>query len=274
MVRRERASSQPAVDLLHALIEASPDRTRFARTGVEMLPKLVASDITTLSVCHLLTGQREVIGHPRPALAAEDIAAFDRHFFEHPLVRYHTGHPGRGAHRLSDAMPARQFKRTALYNDYYRRIGIRNAVAVPLHVDSGLLVSFVLNRTGRDFTDDEMRELESVRHALAALYRQTLTLERNRLSNAPVATADQSDPDALPVERVRARVAIALTRREREILSWVASGKSDAQIAAILGRSVRTVQKHLENAYVKLGVENRTAAIMRLRQHRRPSGAS
>ena len=55
-----------------------------------------------------------------------------------------------------------------------------------------------------------------------------------------------------------------LTPREHEILEWVAAGKTDGQIAAILGRSVRTVQKHLEHVYLKLGVENRTAAVMRV----------
>jgi DNA-binding CsgD family transcriptional regulator len=40
---------------------------------------------------------------------------------------------------------------------------------------------------------------------------------------------------------------------------------SDAQAAAILGISVRTVQKHLEHIYEKLGVEGRTAAVMRVR---------
>ncbi len=60
-----------------------------------------------------------------------------------------------------------------------------------------------------------------------------------------------------------------LTPREEEVLRWVAAGKTDLQVAAILGASVRTVQKHLENAYVKLGVENRTAAAMRFEELRR-----
>jgi DNA-binding CsgD family transcriptional regulator len=54
-----------------------------------------------------------------------------------------------------------------------------------------------------------------------------------------------------------------LTSREQEILRWVAAGKSDRQIASILGVSHRTVQKHLEHTYAKLDVENRTAAAMR-----------
>jgi len=54
-----------------------------------------------------------------------------------------------------------------------------------------------------------------------------------------------------------------LTAREAEVLRWVAAGKSDAQIAAILHISARTVQKHLQHSYEKLGVESRTAAAMR-----------
>jgi DNA-binding CsgD family transcriptional regulator len=56
---------------------------------------------------------------------------------------------------------------------------------------------------------------------------------------------------------------LPLTPREREVLHWVAAGKGDAQIAAILGASPRTVQKHLQHIYEKLGVESRTAAAMR-----------
>jgi len=56
----------------------------------------------------------------------------------------------------------------------------------------------------------------------------------------------------------------ALTVREREILHWVAAGKTDLQMAAIVGSSHRTVQKHLEHIYTRVGVENRTAAVMRV----------
>jgi DNA-binding CsgD family transcriptional regulator len=59
-----------------------------------------------------------------------------------------------------------------------------------------------------------------------------------------------------------------LTPREAEIMQWVSAGKTDVQIAAIVGAGVRTVQKHLQNVYTKLGVEGRTAAAMRLVQAR------
>lgn len=52
----------------------------------------------------------------------------------------------------------------------------------------------------------------------------------------------------------------ALTQRESEVLSWVAKGKTNRDIAEILGMSPRTVNKHLEHIFDKLGVETRSAA--------------
>jgi DNA-binding NarL/FixJ family response regulator len=53
---------------------------------------------------------------------------------------------------------------------------------------------------------------------------------------------------------------LGLTTREAEVLSWLSKGKTNRDIAQILGLSPRTVDKHLEQIYAKLGVENRTAA--------------
>jgi len=53
---------------------------------------------------------------------------------------------------------------------------------------------------------------------------------------------------------------LGLTTREGEVLSCLSKGKTNRDIAQILGLSPRTVDKHLEQIYSKLGVENRTAA--------------
>lgn len=51
-----------------------------------------------------------------------------------------------------------------------------------------------------------------------------------------------------------------LTKRENDVLGWIAAGKSNKEIGEILGLSAGTVGKHLERIFLKLGVENRTAA--------------
>ena len=64
--------------------------------------------------------------------------------------------------------------------------------------------------------------------------------------------------DATPEALCR---ALGLTPREAEILHWVVQGKTNPEIGTILGIQLTTVKKHLESTFVKLGVENRTAAV-------------
>lgn len=88
--------------------------------------------------------------------------------------------------------------------------------------------------------------------------------------------------DAIVLEE--SQMEVALTVREREVLSWVARGKTNAETAELLWLAPSTVRKHLENIYAKLGVTTRTAAAARFlgliehrrgqQQQRRPGDAS
>jgi DNA-binding NarL/FixJ family response regulator len=67
--------------------------------------------------------------------------------------------------------------------------------------------------------------------------------------------------------------ALGLTPREAEVLLWVAQGKSNADIATILGMAEKTVKKHMGNMFEKLGLESRNAATVRaLELLSKPSG--
>jgi len=56
------------------------------------------------------------------------------------------------------------------------------------------------------------------------------------------------------------RNRLSLTERESQVLHWIANGKTNREIGEILAMSPRTVNKHLEQIFPKLGVENRTSA--------------
>lgn len=56
--------------------------------------------------------------------------------------------------------------------------------------------------------------------------------------------------------------ALGLSLREAEVLIWLAHGKANKDIAAILELSPRTITKHVEQIFTKMGVENRTAAAV------------
>jgi DNA-binding CsgD family transcriptional regulator len=61
----------------------------------------------------------------------------------------------------------------------------------------------------------------------------------------------------------------AISAREQEVLEWLEEGKSNGEIALILGISEHTVRHHLERIFSKLGVENRRAAMLCVQQTRR-----
>lgn len=117
-------------------------------------------------------------------------------------------------------------------------------------MDGQELVSFVLNRQGRDFSDGELALLDSMRRPLARLF------ERVDATQRPAPALDNEE-----------LARLGLTRRESEVLQWVAAGKTDKAVAAHLDCSPRTVHKHLQRIYAKLGVETRTAAVMRALQY-------
>ena len=247
-----RQDVRRVVAFLDAMEGAEGTLAEFAGRGVQALPMLTSAELITLSICDLRTGRRQVISGQPDALSAAHLSSFDQFFFDHPLVRFHSQNPRGGAHRISDSLPRGQFQNSPLFNEYYRSIGIDHAIAVPLHVDGRTLVSFVLNRSKVDFTDRERDILEFVRRYLAQQYRYAQLLGRQR------ATQEMTVANALFSQFIP-----ALTPRETEVLNWVVAGKTNPEIAAIVSAGVRTVQKHLEHIFTKLGVETRTAAAMR-----------
>ena len=76
---------------------------------------------------------------------------------------------------------------------------------------------------------------------------------------------------ACPAQPVVQWTPPQLTARESEVLLWVARGKTNRDIAEILGMSPRTVNKHLEHIFEKLGVETRTAAAAAASRALKPS---
>jgi DNA-binding NarL/FixJ family response regulator len=69
-----------------------------------------------------------------------------------------------------------------------------------------------------------------------------------------------SNPNELMQDLDSLKQKFEVTQREAEVLLWIANGKTNREIAQILNMSPRTVNKHLEQIFKKLGVENRTSA--------------
>jgi DNA-binding CsgD family transcriptional regulator len=133
----------------------------------------------------------------------------------------------------------REYTRTPIYDQYGRAVGLGHHVIVPLTTQPGATRRILLNRevTEGRFCDADLLWLRLLQpHLDAAL---------GRAFTAP-APADLLSP------------------RELQVLSYLRAGHSTATIARLLWVEPSTVRKHLENAYTKLGVHNRTAALARV----------
>jgi DNA-binding CsgD family transcriptional regulator len=149
--------------------------------------------------------------------------------------------------KISDFVSLRELHRLDYYDSVLRPFRIEHQMRLWLSAPAGISRVFYFSRRGAqgDFGERDSSLLELLRPFLVAIR------ERSELRQAATLTNGAS-----------------LTEREAEILHWVARGKTNQEIASLLFVSPHTVRKHLENAYEKLGVHTRTAAIARAFAHR------
>ncbi len=105
--------------------------------------------------------------------------------------------------------------------------------------------------------DDYLTKPASAEDVLAAINTRLQRQRQNARATLQNADLKPNFDSATPLE------TLGLTPREAEVLLWIAQGKSNADIATILGCAENTVKVHIARIFEKLGVENRHAASMK-----------
>jgi DNA-binding CsgD family transcriptional regulator len=222
----------------------------------------------------LLAGMRAVLGCDSVAYARVDVASRGLvGAVAHPVDANLVGsaaflaaihqHPGFAAHRagrlapdtsvaMSDLVPLRSLRRLPLYVDFYQPRGIRDQLLTVLRQSDGQGTVLTVNRSGRGFTARE----RAIVDLLAPHVRQALA-HRERLAALTVAARRASQ--RIAAAEHAAALLPNLTPRERGIAGLLADGLTNREIARALVISERTVHKHLEQIYRKLGAGNRTS---------------
>lgn len=150
---------------------------------------------------------------------------------------------------LSDLIDRRSLLRLPLHIDYHRPNGTEDQMFSVVRLDRRAGISLVVNRSRPGFTRRDRAVLELV----TAYLRQRIH-RRNR-RHAALTRSRQSS-------HLRATEALStLTARERQVLDHLVLGATNREISRGLAISERTVEKHLEQVFRKLGVTNRASAI-------------
>lgn len=193
-----------------------------------------------------------------PPFPPEAHELFARLAHENPLITRYTSTSDGRAYRFSDVVSQAELRATALYREFYGPIGLEYQVAFTLPHGHGRLLGVALSRREHDFGDDEVTLLNRARPFLIQAYRNAIAYSTVEAELRRARAADLPPEGGRLAEQMEAR---RLTAREAEVLRWVAGGYSDEDIAAGLAISARTVQKHLERSFRKLGVQTRRDVI-------------
>jgi DNA-binding CsgD family transcriptional regulator len=162
------------------------------------------------------------------------------HQMPHPPWARNAGR----AVRWSDLLSRRRLQRLDIYAEVGRPLGLEHTLELWILVPDGVAGGLAFDRSERDFSERDVCVLEALRPHLVQLW-------RNARLHRPAA------------ESLFTSAAGLLTPREREVLAWVARGKTNREIATVLYLAPGTVRKHLDNVYAKLDVGNRAGAVAR-----------
>jgi DNA-binding CsgD family transcriptional regulator len=233
--------------------EGVADRDEYLRAASETLLRLLGGDTVLWNAVRLSDPAVEVVVHPLRGLEAETLARqLSDVLGEHPMMPSYMSDRGPGLpapRRLSDVATRAELERNRAYVEVLRPSGARHQLTVlasPITLESTR--GWAISRSGRDFDDDALEMARALQPMLAVLDR---TLSRPAVTDpARLAAADR----------------VGLTARELEVLHLVAAGLTSQAAGRRLRISHRTVDKHRESIYRKLGRHDRLSAVQRAQE--------
>lgn len=237
---------QRAVALVEELAELD-DPARFAPLVLPGLAGLVGCDVLTYNEIGPWSGQTSYADYPAGALDPATQPKFAAHVHEHPLINHYRSTGDGKPVKISDFLSKRRFHGLGLYAEFFRGIPTEHQIALSLAAPGSQVIGIALSRARRDFTETDRAVLSVLRAPLMAGLLRARSRQQARHALAMSAEGGLAD----------------LTDREVQILQLVAVGRTNGAIAHELDISSRTVAKHLEHAYRKLGVTSRAAAATR-----------
>jgi DNA-binding CsgD family transcriptional regulator len=220
----------------------------FPSHALSILSRLILSEHWAYTELHRPTKTLRGLISEAPSSFPESLARFDQIKERCEYYRYDLEARNGQARLLQDFLSWRQYRETEIYREVLHPCRYEWPIGVLMrgYGDQSIL-SFGLFRSGRrNFSERDRACMNLLLPHLARLHE--LACLRSKLEGHLPSPDDFRE--------------LNLTGREAEVLYWVADGKSNSEIARLLGRAEQTIKNHLHTIFNKLGVENRTAAMV------------
>lgn len=245
-----RLSDAELAQEIVALYEAESDLVQLPSALFAGVGRLIDAEVVAYSEFHRCSGEfRSVMSvGDDPSRRTTAMAAFARHMRSHAFWSLDPDFFGERALRESDFFSDDEFVALPIAREVFLPFNARHIMSiVMLHGDYLLTVSGYRVAGRPAFSDVERDRLEAYRPHVLRSYRQA-----HERTLAALTPAD------------RLRIAFPeLTPRQLEVASWIANGKSNEDIAAILDVGIDTVKAHVKAIHTKIGANGRvTIAVI------------
>jgi DNA-binding CsgD family transcriptional regulator len=216
---------------------------------LEALNRALPSDYVSLNDVGPSPDQIVTIMRPE---VPDLVPVWERLAHENPLLRRVLRTLDGRAYRFSDVITQEDLHELPLYRELYAPLKVEYQLAFNLPACGDRVLAIALSRGDRDYSDAERDFANRARPFLIQAYLNAIAHDALRARTVHG-----------PAPLIEPLLAQGLTPREAEVMRLLARGSSNDHIGADLGISARTVGKHLERAFRKLGVVDRSTAAGR-----------
>jgi DNA-binding CsgD family transcriptional regulator len=230
-------------EIVH-LYEQEPDLLELPQVLFTSVARLLDADVVAYTEFHQASGEfRSVMSvEDAPEKRARAIDAFARHMHSHPLWVHDPAFFKERALRESDFFDDEEFLALPIVKEVFLPSRARYLITIVMAHENYVLSISGYRVIGRSrFSDEDRDRLEAFRPHILRTYRQAQ--QRTLAKLTPEQRLGLAFPD--------------LTPRQLEVASWLAQGKSNEDIAAILAVGIDTVKAHVKALYSKIGSNSR-----------------
>jgi len=167
------------------------------------------------------------------------------HCHTHPAYRAALKMGAHWAIRTTDIVDYEIFQQCDLYKYFFVPLRVDYDIAANCLCTDSEHISLIAWRAKDNFSDEELTSLKVFAREVGRAFEAAMKTTATQLDHTAARTS---------------LVEYGLTPRERDVLFWIAQGKTNGDIGIVLGLSGHTVHKHVDRILSKLGVETRTAA--------------
>lgn len=239
----------PLMEEIIHLYESEPDLLSLPSVLFEAVARLIDADVVAYTEFHYKSGDfRALVSvDDDPTARAPAMAAYAQHMHSHPFWQNSPEFFGEKALRESDFFDEETYLDLPIAKEVFLPSRARHIIKIVIHHED-----YALNITGfrvvgrAAFSDLDRDRLQSFRPHVVRSYRQA---------------QERTLAGLTPTDRLRIAFP-QITRRQLEVASWLAQGKSNDDIAAILNVGIDTVKAHVKALYTRIGVDGRLATTI------------